>query len=186
MEIVDNVNPKKSEKGLIVALTVLGVVIVGLIVGIVIAFSTKKEIETSDDNEDLSGIVADYLMNKDSGVDIEGTKKKLKKIIDESNSVNKKTRAASDLVALYDTEEEKAAIMNELLDNSNLNDEERYRFLSILLTIYKDYEDNEKCKETLIRLLDLPEDMALEAEDWSMIRTMFKNELEALENNYEN
>ncbi|MBQ3474170.1 hypothetical protein IJH24_01965 [Candidatus Saccharibacteria bacterium] len=174
---------KKGSTGLTISLIVLGIIIIGLVVGVIINVLNKNAAEINEAEAELESLTeqsVSYLTHRESDIDIEEVESKLENIIEKSKDQDKLTQAAIMLSSLYGEEEKEVSVLKDLLNN-NLDDKHRYRILSALLVTYRDLGKEDEYKETLIELVNLSDDMELEYEDWSMIKTMYKDELESLE-----
>lgn len=176
------IKTKKGASGLAISLVILGIIIIGLIIGIVVNKLHKdaEEISIAESEYDsLFEQASDYFIHGDSEVNINETKSKLENIIKVSKNQDSLTQSAVLLSMLYEEEDQKVSVLTNML-NRNLDDSHRYSILSMLLTVYEDYGREDKYKETLIEIVNLPDDMVLEKENWPMLKKTYKKELDAL------
>ena len=177
--------PKQKKWILVTVFVALGLIVIGSGVGLATHLvhnndgNTEAETET-EETMSLSEQVVDYLLNEDSDIDVTELKRRLNLIIRSSDDRDEVISAALNLISLGDDEGENVALLEGLMGDAS-NDQERYRLLKGLLVVYQNSGNSEKYRQTMTRMLELPDEMVLEYENWPMIKEMFKEELSSLE-----
>ena len=181
-ESYPKVERERSHRGLIGVLAGLVVVIVGLVVGIVVVRLNNNDTEgliVNDDDVLVSNTDVDCYYHFGDVVECENYVADLEnEVLNSNGSGDEYVDKALELAFLYSGDDLNEAI--EVLNNvlgAEMTDSKRYDVLMTLLSYYREASNNEKEKEVLAVLVELPDDMELEHENWANVKTDLISEL---------
>ena len=168
-------------RGLYILLGILCVAIIGLGVGIYFVVVNNVQVD-NEIIEELGGNIAICTIDSSS----EGCDDIVKVLEEISNSDSEDEYIQANILKagiIGDENEDSATeILNSLLEE-NISDKNRYNVLRALLRIYKNNNDKENCIKTMRLLIELPDSMKLELEDWALAKQALIMQLNEMENN---
>ena len=175
---------KRSGNGMLVGiLSFLVLVIVGLVVGIVVVNMREKN-EVMPPEEEWATVMSKCMFDFNTEeVDCMSFKNGLEKIINTSDEEDMRVKAGVSLSSIYEKDDINSAIdLLEGLFDDDLSDQNKYCILKTLLSYYGESGDKLKYVEKLQKIIELPDSMSLEFEDWETVKKMFIRELETINN----